>query len=90
MIKTTGQYSDEGASECSECPAGFYCDETALSKEKMETDKKCPAGKYCEAGFLKKFTFKFIQPYFNKILSGAGQIPTSALIRIFTFPNSKY
>ena len=31
-----------------ECPAGFYCDQVALSKANMESNKKCPPGKFCE------------------------------------------
>lgn len=43
-----------GASECTTCEAGHYCDSRTTSKAEMIGTKICPAGTHCPPGTLEK------------------------------------
>ena len=43
-----------GASECTTCEAGHYCDSRTTSKAEMIATKICPAGTHCPPGTLEK------------------------------------
>lgn len=45
-----GTFSASGASTCSTCQAGYYCDEVGLTQARMLSAKGCPGGLYCPAG----------------------------------------
>eukprot|EP00826_Nyctotherus_ovalis_P040470 TRINITY_DN3998_c0_g4_i3.p1 TRINITY_DN3998_c0_g4~~TRINITY_DN3998_c0_g4_i3.p1 ORF type:complete len:803 (+),score=116.19 TRINITY_DN3998_c0_g4_i3:2604-5012(+) len=44
-----GEYSAEGASDCTVCEDGYFCPEPGISKEHMESSFKCYAGMFCSA-----------------------------------------
>ena len=39
-----------GADVCTDCKAGYYCDEVATTQTDMEYNNKCPAGMFCDVG----------------------------------------
>lgn len=43
-----------GASECTKCEAGHYCDSRTTSKAEMIGSKICPAGTHCPPGTVEK------------------------------------
>ena len=43
-----------GASECTTCEAGHYCDSRTTSKAEMIGTKICPAGTHCPPGTVEK------------------------------------
>ena len=45
-----GKYSDSGASNCSLCKPGRYCDQNSTSYVDMWTNRVCPAGTECPEG----------------------------------------
>lgn len=45
-----GSFSPPGASVCSTCQVGYYCDENATTQSDMLSTKPCPAGLYCPTG----------------------------------------
>lgn len=53
IICDKGNYSDTGASVCTTCEAGYYCDLNATSQTYMYSDRICPAGLECPPGMTR-------------------------------------
>jgi len=44
VICNPGEYSPAGATLCTACKAGYYCDITGISETVLLASKACPAG----------------------------------------------